>query len=230
MWEQSSVPLKYVIQNSSSFGHCLNWGAVTSQNFYSRGKVCHVELIDQELPNAPRKRCLAYQALMVTSRVSHNRQTRIDAQAHACSPLQMAGECADGSPTVPRIGDPVLVMSRVGPRLMKTTSGTSHHRRNGSAARTTLKNFSLTHDNVRLPKESAFASERGTSSTGLRDQHYEKRKAHRNMPVASKPVVPQNDNVAHALAGAGGGVLSMILTYDQAHLIDQAVHSATEVG
>ncbi|TPX10579.1 uncharacterized protein E0L32_008465 [Thyridium curvatum] len=33
------------------------------------------------------------------------------------------------------------------------------------------------------------------------------------MPVASKPVIPQNDNVAHALAGAGGGILSMILTY-----------------
>ncbi|KAH6656460.1 mitochondrial carrier domain-containing protein [Truncatella angustata] len=33
-------------------------------------------------------------------------------------------------------------------------------------------------------------------------------------PTASKPIViPQNDNVAHALAGAGGGVLSMILTY-----------------
>ncbi|KAI0137452.1 putative peroxisomal membrane protein PMP47A [Xylariales sp. AK1849] len=32
-------------------------------------------------------------------------------------------------------------------------------------------------------------------------------------PVVSKPVLPQNDNVAHALAGAGGGVLSMILTY-----------------
>ncbi|KAI1084366.1 mitochondrial carrier [Whalleya microplaca] len=31
--------------------------------------------------------------------------------------------------------------------------------------------------------------------------------------MASKPVVPQNDNVAHALAGAGGGILSMILTY-----------------
>ncbi|KAI1178224.1 mitochondrial carrier [Nemania sp. FL0916] len=31
--------------------------------------------------------------------------------------------------------------------------------------------------------------------------------------MASKPVVPQNDNVAHALAGAGGGVLSMVLTY-----------------
>ncbi|KAK0704771.1 putative peroxisomal membrane protein PMP47A [Lasiosphaeris hirsuta] len=29
----------------------------------------------------------------------------------------------------------------------------------------------------------------------------------------SKPVIPQNDNVAHALAGAGGGVLSMALTY-----------------
>lgn len=28
----------------------------------------------------------------------------------------------------------------------------------------------------------------------------------------SKPVVPQNDNVAHALAGAGGGILSMALT------------------
>lgn len=32
-------------------------------------------------------------------------------------------------------------------------------------------------------------------------------------PVASKPVIPQNDNVAHALAGAGGGILSMVLTY-----------------
>ncbi|KAI0914561.1 mitochondrial carrier [Ustulina deusta] len=31
--------------------------------------------------------------------------------------------------------------------------------------------------------------------------------------MASKPVVPQNDNVAHALAGAGGGVLSTVLTY-----------------
>ncbi|KAK3947479.1 mitochondrial carrier domain-containing protein [Pseudoneurospora amorphoporcata] len=29
----------------------------------------------------------------------------------------------------------------------------------------------------------------------------------------SKPVMPQNDNVAHALAGAGGGILSMALTY-----------------
>lgn len=34
--------------------------------------------------------------------------------------------------------------------------------------------------------------------------------------MASKPVVPQNDNVAHALAGAGGGVLSMVLTYARA--------------
>ncbi|KLU81582.1 peroxisomal membrane protein PMP47A [Magnaporthiopsis poae ATCC 64411] len=33
------------------------------------------------------------------------------------------------------------------------------------------------------------------------------------MVAASKPVVPQNDNVAHALAGAGGGILSMVLTY-----------------
>lgn len=31
--------------------------------------------------------------------------------------------------------------------------------------------------------------------------------------MASKPAVPQNDNVAHALAGAGGGILSMVLTY-----------------
>ncbi|ROT43300.1 mitochondrial carrier [Sodiomyces alkalinus F11] len=29
----------------------------------------------------------------------------------------------------------------------------------------------------------------------------------------SKPTIPQNDNVAHALAGAGGGLLSMALTY-----------------
>lgn len=33
------------------------------------------------------------------------------------------------------------------------------------------------------------------------------------MAAQSKPILPQNDNVAHALAGAGGGVLSMILTY-----------------
>ncbi|KAI1325645.1 mitochondrial carrier [Xylariaceae sp. FL0255] len=33
------------------------------------------------------------------------------------------------------------------------------------------------------------------------------------MAAQSKPVIPQNDNVAHALAGAGGGILSMILTY-----------------
>lgn len=33
------------------------------------------------------------------------------------------------------------------------------------------------------------------------------------MVAASKPVIPQNDNVAHALAGAGGGILSMVLTY-----------------
>ncbi|ROV95089.1 hypothetical protein VSDG_05831 [Cytospora chrysosperma] len=32
-------------------------------------------------------------------------------------------------------------------------------------------------------------------------------------PAQSKPVIPQNDNVAHALAGAGGGILSMVLTY-----------------
>ncbi|KAI1128008.1 mitochondrial carrier [Nemania abortiva] len=31
--------------------------------------------------------------------------------------------------------------------------------------------------------------------------------------MAAKSPVPQNDNVAHALAGAGGGVLSMVLTY-----------------
>ncbi|KAI1820876.1 mitochondrial carrier [Xylaria intraflava] len=31
--------------------------------------------------------------------------------------------------------------------------------------------------------------------------------------MASKPIAPQNDNVAHAIAGAGGGVLSMVLTY-----------------
>ncbi|KAI1654186.1 mitochondrial carrier [Daldinia decipiens] len=31
--------------------------------------------------------------------------------------------------------------------------------------------------------------------------------------ASSKPAVPQNDNVAHALAGAGGGILSMVLTY-----------------
>ncbi|KAK6954904.1 hypothetical protein Daesc_002533 [Daldinia eschscholtzii] len=31
--------------------------------------------------------------------------------------------------------------------------------------------------------------------------------------ASSKPGVPQNDNVAHALAGAGGGILSMVLTY-----------------
>jgi adenine nucleotide transporter 17 len=31
--------------------------------------------------------------------------------------------------------------------------------------------------------------------------------------MATKPALPANDNVAHALAGAGGGILSMILTY-----------------
>ncbi|KAI1780272.1 mitochondrial carrier [Hypoxylon cercidicola] len=31
--------------------------------------------------------------------------------------------------------------------------------------------------------------------------------------ASTKPIVPQNDNVAHALAGAGGGVVSMVLTY-----------------
>ncbi|KAG6021882.1 hypothetical protein E4U41_002372 [Claviceps citrina] len=31
--------------------------------------------------------------------------------------------------------------------------------------------------------------------------------------MAAKTPVPQNDNVAHALAGAGGGILSMVLTY-----------------
>ncbi|KAG6317934.1 hypothetical protein E4U22_005769 [Claviceps purpurea] len=31
--------------------------------------------------------------------------------------------------------------------------------------------------------------------------------------MASKAPIPQNDNVAHALAGAGGGILSMVLTY-----------------
>jgi len=31
--------------------------------------------------------------------------------------------------------------------------------------------------------------------------------------ASAKPVIPQNDNVAHALAGAGGGILSMVLTY-----------------
>ncbi|KAI1381093.1 mitochondrial carrier [Hypoxylon crocopeplum] len=30
---------------------------------------------------------------------------------------------------------------------------------------------------------------------------------------STKPALPQNDNVAHALAGAGGGILSMVLTY-----------------
>lgn len=30
--------------------------------------------------------------------------------------------------------------------------------------------------------------------------------------TAEKAPIPQNDNVAHALAGAGGGLLSMVLT------------------
>lgn len=37
-------------------------------------------------------------------------------------------------------------------------------------------------------------------------------------PAPSKPVIPQNDNVAHALAGAGGGILSMVLTYERTFL------------
>ena len=32
--------------------------------------------------------------------------------------------------------------------------------------------------------------------------------------AASNVAVQQSDNVAHALAGAGGGLLSMALTYD----------------
>lgn len=35
--------------------------------------------------------------------------------------------------------------------------------------------------------------------------------------ASTKPVIPQNDNVAHALAGAGGGILSMVLTYVYDH-------------
>ncbi|KAH7321112.1 putative peroxisomal membrane protein PMP47B [Stachybotrys elegans] len=33
------------------------------------------------------------------------------------------------------------------------------------------------------------------------------------MASTTKTPIPQNDNVAHALAGAGGGILSMVLTY-----------------
>lgn len=32
-------------------------------------------------------------------------------------------------------------------------------------------------------------------------------------PIAPASVAQQSDNVAHALAGAGGGLLSMALTY-----------------
>jgi adenine nucleotide transporter 17 len=31
--------------------------------------------------------------------------------------------------------------------------------------------------------------------------------------MTSNAPIPQNDNVAHALSGAGGGILSMALTY-----------------
>jgi adenine nucleotide transporter 17 len=31
---------------------------------------------------------------------------------------------------------------------------------------------------------------------------------------APSAAVQQSDNIAHALAGAGGGILSMVLTYD----------------
>jgi adenine nucleotide transporter 17 len=31
---------------------------------------------------------------------------------------------------------------------------------------------------------------------------------------APSAAVQQGDNIAHALAGAGGGILSMVLTYD----------------
>ncbi|KAK7755067.1 hypothetical protein SLS62_002882 [Diatrype stigma] len=40
--------------------------------------------------------------------------------------------------------------------------------------------------------------------------------------MSSKPVIPQNDNVAHALAGAGGGILSMVLTYPLVSLSTRA--------
>jgi hypothetical protein len=33
-------------------------------------------------------------------------------------------------------------------------------------------------------------------------------------PIAPTPAAQQSDNVAHALAGAGGGILSTALTYD----------------
>jgi len=35
----------------------------------------------------------------------------------------------------------------------------------------------------------------------------------REQKTAASAAVQQSDNIAHALAGAGGGVLSMILTY-----------------
>lgn len=42
--------------------------------------------------------------------------------------------------------------------------------------------------------------------------------------MASKAPIPQNDNVAHALAGAGGGILSMVLTYEPLPLVHVAAH------
>ncbi|ORY63956.1 mitochondrial carrier domain-containing protein [Pseudomassariella vexata] len=50
------------------------------------------------------------------------------------------------------------------------------------------------------------------------------------MVAASKPVIPQNDNVAHALAGAGGGVLSMILTYPLITLSTRAQVESTRAS
>ena len=46
----------------------------------------------------------------------------------------------------------------------------------------------------------------------------------------SKPVVPQNDNVAHALAGAGGGILSMALTMQRRMFRNESVHYVSTPG
>jgi adenine nucleotide transporter 17 len=37
--------------------------------------------------------------------------------------------------------------------------------------------------------------------------------AESTQPIAPTPAAQQSDNVAHALAGAGGGILSTALTY-----------------
>ncbi len=74
------------------------------------------------------------------------------------------------------------------PPYSRVTSSRWSFLKRGSYAQSNLSNVTS------IPTETKFRNNRST------------------MPVASKPVVPQNDNVIHAIAGSGGGILSMALT------------------